>query len=344
MSMRTMSSNSDNIRIIFRADAGSHIGFGHYVRTIALGAYLAPYFDCHIVTRNPDSDTPGAYQLQLAEDAGLKIIEIGGRTREKFDPVFINKINATDIVVLDNYYYETEFQKKVREKCKALVCIDDMHDRHFVADILMTFCPLKREDFSLEPYTKFFGGIEWSFLRQPFLRPQSKRRPDHKEPRQIVIAMGGADPLHLTDKIISILQRINPELKISVIAGSTVQVTHNTGNGVTVFHNANAKEIAELFDTSDMGIFPASTVCVEAISRNLPIAAGYYVDNQEEFYKYGVKQGWFKPLGCLLDDENTIEKRIREALSAKSTVDIYFDFNSQKEKIIRIFRNLAAES
>ena len=35
---------------------------------------------------------------------------------------------------------------------------------------------------------------------------------------------------------------------------------------------------------ADFGIFPASSICLEAISVGLPFMVGYYVENQEELY------------------------------------------------------------
>ncbi len=43
-------------RVVLRADAGRGIGFGHFIRTLALAAYLREDFDCVVASRNPDRD------------------------------------------------------------------------------------------------------------------------------------------------------------------------------------------------------------------------------------------------------------------------------------------------
>lgn len=326
-------------RVVLRADAGSSIGFGHFVRTTALAAYLRDDFECVVATRNPDTGRPTPYQLSLIEEADALPSDLTGREREEFDAAFLDDLMPDDIVVLDNYYYPAEYQSEIRTRCRALVCIDDVHDRHFVSDVVMTFCPLDREDFSMEDYTRFYGGIKWSFLRQPFLAP-ARQRPSGTI-RRIAMAMGGADPFGLTDRYIALLRRIAPDVVLDVLAGQTVRVSYQQDQRLHIWRQADAKTIAEIFDNADLGIFPASTVCVEAFSRRLPIAAGHYVDNQEEFYAYGVEHGWFAPLGCMLDDDAQIERRLAPILSADMPAPASdFDFRRSRREIINIFKSL----
>lgn len=326
-------------RVLLRADAGSRIGFGHFVRTTALAAYLHNDFTCMVASFNPDGQISD-YQKNLVTESGAKLLPLNAATVEKADSIFLNSVSENDIVVLDNYYFSTQYQSAVRAKAKALICIDDVHDRHFVADAVMTFCPLTRADFSLEPYTRFYGGMEWSFLRAPFLRPRITRKVWRKNPR-VVMAMGGADPFRLTDKMIEIVTGVLPEASLDVIAGQTVEVKIPESENVRIWRQLNAVELADLFDAADWGLFPASTVCVEAFSRGLPVAAGYYVGNQEEIYAFGVQKDWFAPLGCLLDSPVLIADRLTDALHTSALQRAPdFDFSGHKTDIINIFKSI----
>lgn len=341
------------LRVLLRADAGSQIGFGHFVRTCALAGYLADDFDCYVATRNPDTGHPGEYQLGLITEAGAKLLPVYGADRATFDSDFAGVVKPDDIVVLDNYYHTTEYQRELRARARALVCIDDVHDRHFVADVVMTFCPLTRADFSLEPYTEFYGGLEWSFLRAPFLAPLPAEDSRHKDKNPlIVIAMGGADPYRLTDKMVDLVRGLRPEADIAILAGQTVKVERRERGErgergerearegrVLVYRQADARTIAGLFDGAVAGIFPASTVCVEAMSRRLPVIAGHYVDNQLEIYAHGVAQRWFAPLGDLRAPENELRPRLAAALAALPKAP-QFDFRGRREAIREIFHKL----
>lgn len=327
-------------RVILRADAGKNIGFGHFVRTNALAAILSKEFECYVASFNPDIFRMSDYQLALIAESGASPLPIEAQNQRDFDEKFLNALGENDVVVLDNYYFTTDYQRRVRSKCRALVAIDDMHQHHFVADALFTFCPLSRSDFSLEDYTQFYGGIHWSFLRAPFLKPLTARNAE-TPPRRVVISVGGADPLSLSDKIISAVRMASPDIHIDIMAGQTVEISTPESEKLNVWRQIDASQVASLFDNADLGIFPASTVCVEAFSRKLPVAAGWFVDNQEEFYNYGVKHGWFYPLGDLRDSASLISSRISALLNSRSLpASPNVDFAAQKEAILKIFANL----
>ncbi len=328
-------------RIIFRADGSGKTGYGHFIRSLALASYLKDDFECYFATYNSVEQTPTDYQLGEIVKV-CDYISIAGRNLDETNADFLSVLNPEDIVVLDNYYYTTEYQKLIKEKGCKLVCIDDMHDRHMVCDLLLTSCPLKRADFSLEPYTKFVGGIEWAFLREPFLSP-NKDRNISKDIKSVVIAMGGADPFNLTNEMINIVHEVLPNAKIQVMAGDTVSMSEESSNIAVIHRRLSAEAIVTLFDNSDLGVFPASTVCIEAISRMLPVAAGYYVENQEEFYKYGVHKKLFSPLGNLLDDPSIILDRLREVVENNRPLSAVINFRGQKDKIIQLFKELEAE-
>lgn len=327
-------------RILLRADAGRRIGFGHFVRTCALGGYLCEDFECVLVSRNTDTGMQSEYQHTLANESGIRLLPSYGKNREDFDRAFLDQIRPDDIVVLDNYFYETAFQSEVKHRCRSLVCIDDMHDRHFTADLVMTFCPLTRGQFSMEPTAKFVGGMEWSFLRKPFLREQKERHHNGQTPKHVALAMGGSDPLRLTNKIVGLIRDIDPGLIIEVLAGQTVDTDFAEDDNLKVHRQASAVEIADMFDRCDMGIFPASTVCVEAFSRGLPVAAGYFVDNQEEVYAYGVEHGWFIPLGNLQRDSADLRAALTQALGTPLSPAPRFDFNARRRDIVSLFHTL----
>lgn len=329
-------------RIVFRADGSGQVGYGHFIRSLALAGYIKDDFDCQFTTYNAAELTPSEYQLtEISKVCGY--FAIAGDTLDEANADFLSQLRPGDIVVLDNYYYTTEYQQAVKDRGCKLVCIDDVHDRHMVCDLLMTPCPLRRSDFSVEPYTRFAGGVEWAFLREPFLRPS---RPGRRSAgiRMAVLAMGGADPFRLTDKMITVVREVLPQAEIHVMAGDSVAVSDESAKAVTVHRRLSAEEIVELFDSADFGVFPASTVCIEAMSRRLPVAVGYYVDNQAEFYKYGVRNHLFSPLGCLHDDVSALLGRLRGAVTSSRPEPPNIDFSRQKQKIIHLFKQLASES
>ena len=280
-------------KICFRADASATIGYGHFIRSLALADMLKDEFDCVFYTSEPS-----LYQIDELQKV-CSFIPLAEKT--KFDD-FFDYLDGTEIVVLDNYFFTTEYQREIKAKGCKLVCIDDMHDKHYVADAIINHGPVVPDDFDCEPYTKLALGSNYVLLRRPFLQPlQNKQRNN-----TVIVNFGGADPQHLTDKVISLLFQTNVPFDVVTILGDKTFLSEKNRQKVKILKNLSAQQMADLFETAAFGILPASTVSMEATSRGLPLMVGYFVDNQAEGYSKSVKRGGFIPLGNL--QELTIEK------------------------------------
>lgn len=171
-------------------------------------------------------------------------------------------------------------------------------------------------------------------MRKPFLENRYTR-PACNEIKNIILGIGGADPYNLTDRLINLL--LDKSLNVMVLAGDTVHISKKHYKYIDRYIKASAQEIVQLFNKADLGIFSASTICNEALAVELPIAAGYYVDNQIEFYNYLKREHFIYPLGnflsgdlsfCLDDITNFYYKKL----------DI--NYESQAVKVKDIFLNL----
>lgn len=272
-------------KVIFRADGGSDIGMGHFVRTLALAEMLKDDFYCIYATQ-----TPSAYQKN----------EIGKVCHERIDLpanethfyAFLNKLNGNEIVVLDNYYFTTEYQRNVIAKGCKLVCIDDMHSQHFVAHVVINHAEgICKSQYSAEKYTQFCLGYKFALLRKEFL---TDVRDQYKKKYACLLMMGGSDSLNLTSKILSIISPLQFSLPIAVVVGDNYNYIQDIlqFENVELFKGIAPLEIFLLMRKSQFGLFPASTVAIEACAARLPFICGYYVENQKENYN-GIETNHF---------------------------------------------------
>ena len=328
-------------KVVLRADAGEYIGFGHLVRTSALANYLRDDFDCMIACR---CDLPSAEPFvdRLISEAGATRYRVDvepDADRPTFDKHFLGSLNHDHITVLDNYFYDYIYQLQARQMSRALVSIHDMPGYRSGADVFFTASPLQDTDFRLELDTLFYGGTEWAFLREPFLRPL-KQRTSAKIGR-VVIGMGGADPLGITNVMIDRVRNVIPDVEIDVIAGPGVEISRPDLPNVRIHRNADAKAVADLLDEADFGIFPASTAAIEAIARRLPFAVGFFADNQKRFHSHFVNQGWAYDLGDLRTMEDKLEQRLRDIVADYDPGhSAHLDFAAHRQDVVKIFKEL----
>lgn len=312
-------------RIVFRADASATIGYGHFIRSLALADMLKDDFDCVFFTTEPSQ-----YQIdELDKVCRFVVLHEDGKFED-----FIDCLDGTEIVVLDNYFFTTAYQQEIKAKGCKLVCIDDMHDKHYVADVIINHGPVTPNQFDCEPYTVLCLGDKYKLLRKPFLVPA----PTSTRNNVALVNLGGADPFRLTDKIISLLSQVSNRFEIEVILGDTVYLSEESRQKVKSRSRLSAEEMAELFESSAFGILPASTVSIEAASRGLPMMIGYQVDNQEEGYKKSAKEGKFIPLGNL--HQLTKEKLAQAISSLDDFRPVVPDNTHIQSNFLNVFKSL----
>ncbi len=312
-------------KIYFRADAGASIGYGHFIRSLALADLLKDNFDCTFFTTNPT-------EYQLAEMYNIcKYVELNEISALED---FLAVLDGSEIVVLDNYFYTEEYQKHVKDRGSKLVFIDDMHNMHYFADIIINITPLKNIMYDAESYTRIVMGRDWVPLRPEFFARKSELV---KRNNDIIICLGGSDPYMITNKILKSLDTKMYHGFIHVIAGDKVQIDTTFKNKIIVHRNLSAFEMVKLFDRSALAIVACSMVQIEASTRGIPLLAGYYVDNQFEDYIYGIEHNMFVGLGNLLNyNGSNIFKLIIQAKNKKYQSDI----SGLKKRYIDLFKSL----
>lgn len=265
-------------KIYFRADASAAIGYGHFTRTLALADILKEDFDCTFFTCNP---TP--YQVSEMEKVCPFII----LQEDTHYDEFLSHLHGDEIVVLDNYFFTTDYQRGIKQKGCCLVCIDDMHNKHYVADVVINHGQTKTELFDVEPYTKLCLGFDWALLRKPFLETAKNKRNPSDRIEKVAICFGGSDINDITGYFVYQVLQLSEVTSVTAVVGDAY-IPHSLqmkDNRLVYRSRLSAQEMADLFCDSDLVICSASSVCIEALACGAKVVAGWYVDNQADFYK-----------------------------------------------------------
>lgn len=319
-------------KIYFRADAGPEIGYGHYIRSLALADMLKQDFDCTMFTQSPTE-----YQINEAKDVCPIVALPSDNT--KFDK-FLEYLHGDEIVVLDNYFFTTDYQRAIKAKGCKLVCIDDTHEIHYVADVIINQgLELCDEMFSLESYTRIYTGLGCSMLRKPFLQRHANGK---KQKGSIVVAFGGSDPHDLTHDYIAMLLAKPMVEHIYAIVGDAYHGKLITDESVSYCRNLSAQNISDLLAKADYALLPASTMMRETLACGCRILGGYYIDNQEDdFLKY-TKSNYIYSLGNFLSaniKQQFAELEISNKLFDGIKTNIY-DFSHVPKNMLNVFKSL----
>lgn len=296
--------------LYIRTDGSTEMGLGHLVRCMSLSYIFREQFDITFFCRQ----IPEQIEFELdQQEIGLQKID---REQEFFD-------HLTDevSVVLDGYSFDSDYQKKVRQKSGFLAFIDDLHDREFYADLIINHAPgIKKEQYTAQPYTKYALGVDYALLRPPFLEAALQTDESKKaDPETVLICFGGSDSENLTLRALKVVSSFNPFKKIIIITGSAYRFEDgllreiNDDTKVEYHHALSGEEMAGAFLKSDVAIVPSSGILFEALATGNVAISGTYTENQKEVYS------GFKSLGAIIDAGGFGETEIDEAIKKVQT-------------------------
>jgi len=319
-------------KVYIRADGNTDIGLGHVIRSLALANMIKDDFDCIFVTRFLTD-----YIENEARKACLNIIKL--TESEDHYNEFLSILTGNEIVSLDNYFYEVDFQEKIKAKGCKLVCIDDIHSYHFVADVVINHAGgLNADIYSKTPYTTLYLGTGFALLRPEFL---SRR---YNTGNSMMISMGGADKYNNTLNILKLLQYKNFGNICYVIIGDSYlhldelkEFGNHSNLNMRILKNLSAQEMASIMQDCKYAICPPSSISYEYLSI---VGGELYLkiiaDNQKDIHSFFLKDHLAVDVEDLFMNDSDQVNEILE------TQKIYFDGKSN-ERILAIFKNLEKE-
>lgn len=326
-------------KIYFRADAGVAIGYGHFIRTLALADMLKEDFDCTFFTCHPTSFQVGEME---------KVCSYVALQEETHFDDFLSRLQGDEIVVLDNYFFTTDYQRAIKEKGCKLVCIDDVHDKHFVADVIINHAPgTVPSQYSCEDYTKLYLGPEFLLLRKEF-RAATHTYTSFKEKKNVYVCFGGNDEFNFTQKACEIITAHSPRhIDIVVGGGYTFYdqlVEFAKGKNISIYRNASPECIVSLLQEACLAVVTDSMVFFEACCLRRPIICGYDCDNQMYISQYNLSNNLACEIGDLCDNFDSKVKKAYQRLNMTAAIDYVYNqktlINDSADKLIQIFKSL----
>ncbi|MFC2116177.1 UDP-2,4-diacetamido-2,4,6-trideoxy-beta-L-altropyranose hydrolase [Bacteroidota bacterium] len=263
-------------KLFIRTDGNSEMGLGHLVRSTALAQMMKDDFEItFFCTSAPES----ILSDWTNNNFHWKII-----TGEED---FLDRILSNNIVLLDGYGFDIDYQKKIVSQGAKLVCIDDLHENEFVADLIINHAPgISPEDYRAQPHTRFALGFEYLLLR-PGFRAQYQMGRKIEKISTVFICFGGSDQLRLTDATLKALKDCSRFKKIIVVTGSAFDISEEFNallredGRIEHFSDLDESQMIETMLKCDLAIVPASSILLEVLAVRLPVITGYYVENQK---------------------------------------------------------------
>lgn len=284
------------MNLYIRADADSNIGTGHIMRCIALAQEWQYQGGEVTFVSYCESDT----LRERIKIEGFRFIPLNHVCPDSSDLVntlYILKNESADKnswFVLDGYHFTKEYQKAIRDAGFHLLVIDDMdHLPCYHADILLNqnihATDLK---YCCDEDTILLLGLRYVLLRREFLKYKEFNRQIPERAKNILVTLGGADPVNVTLKVIEALKLLN-ELDIAVriiIGPANLHQESLRGSLASACFAAevlvNPNNMPELMAWADMAISAGGSTCWELAFMGLPSIVIVLAENQAVLTEY----------------------------------------------------------
>lgn len=259
---------------------------------------------------------------------------------------FLSLLKKDIIVVLDHYGLDSNYQKNIKDRGCKLVCIDDLHDKTFYADLIINHAPnTAPSDYNAQTYTQFALGFDYVLLRPAFLR-KTRERVKNKTIQTVFVCFGGADNKNVTQTVVNILKNDTRFNKIIIVTGGAYNYLNQLKQSVTtdtrfsLYHSIDAEMMAGLIAEAQLAIVPASGILQEVLAIGCEIISGMYVNNQKYIFEN------YNALGAIESADDFSDQKLVAAINASfKRTDVTSRFIDGKSdiRLLNSFNQLVKE-
>ncbi|AYA36686.1 UDP-2,4-diacetamido-2,4,6-trideoxy-beta-L-altropyranose hydrolase [Hymenobacter oligotrophus] len=254
-------------RLVFRADGNPRIGLGHVMRLLALADILGQQYPTVFVVQEPWAEL-----MQLLRAACDEVVEAPPMPYEG-EPAWLAQqvLQPTDVLVLDGYGFEFNYQQAVRPHVARLVYIDDLHSFPQAADLILNPAGgISAKDYELrQPGAQVLSGPRHAPLRPVFQQAAQQPTPTDASAHTVLVCLGGADPTQQTQRITHMLLELEPIQQVHAVVGSAfagwdaLQSWANDQPRLLLHRNLGAAEMCALMQQCGTAVCSPSTISYE---------------------------------------------------------------------------------
>ena len=316
------------MNILFRCDGSVEIGMGHIVRCVALAEELQETQNCNITFAMRKSEL-GMNNVNIKYPVIVSNEELFNY--ENWLSECIEDTDA-DVLILDaRDNLDKYVVKRLKEKYKLLIVdIDDPEEKRLSADL--AFYPpvpqVKMMDWSGFK-GKLYSGWEYVILRKEFYKEYPRT---NNEIPNILVTMGGTDPLNMTKFVVKALDLIEEKFTATILLGPGYKFKEQLNKLLSrvkfkhlVIHSPN--NVPVIMAEADFAIASFGVTAYELASLGIPTIFLCISENHKEhadlFNNKGVSVnlGFFKRINKKLLSDEVLDLILKPFAREKMTLN-----------------------
>lgn len=314
------------MKIFILTEGGEKFGLGHLARCVGLAqGFEIKGFSPKLIVNGDGS------VKYLLKDRNYAIFDWIKKKRELF-----NYIKKADLLIIDSYSAKYELYKKICDRVKKAVYIDDNKRINYPAGVIVNGNIYAQEiKYSKKTNAVYLLGTKYTLLRKEFWQVGEKKL--RRNVRNITIIFGGVDMRNMTLKVLGIIEKTLPALKKKIIIGranKNLAAQRKYQDDVTDFvRSPNAREMRDVMLNSDIAISAGGQTIYELARIGVPTiaiaTARNQLNNAKAWHRRGFVEyaGWCEKkdlsgsIGSLLKKLMNFEIRKKKYLIGRKEID-----------------------
>ena len=293
--------------ILIRADANEYVGTGHVMRCLSVAhAFVDKGEKVLFVTADHKGD-------KLIKQQGFDTIcldtDWNELDNERVDKVV--KEYKPNLLLLDSYYVTEHYLDKINN-IVSTAYFDDLNTKCWNVDYIINY-NIFAEVFD---YTRYSGTKTKLLLNPQYapLRNEFRNCPKHKTEAvsEIMVSAGGADPEHITERIISGICHEMKDIVFHFIVGALnprmADIKALKEDQDNIILHINEKHMSDLMKKCDLSISAAGTTLYELCATGIPTITYTLANNQLPAAEQFEKQGIMLNAGDCREDKGFIDR------------------------------------
>ncbi|MFT6909767.1 MAG: UDP-2,4-diacetamido-2,4,6-trideoxy-beta-L-altropyranose hydrolase [Oleiphilaceae bacterium] len=295
--------NLNMMNIVFRTDATSEIGTGHFMRCLTLADTLKKQgSQVCFVSRNLPTHLSDMLEIRgmgllpltnkaLNKNSGdLAHSHWLGLKQEDDAQATIHALSDQeyDWLVVDHYALDICWETALRANVKKIMVIDDIADRVHDCDILLDqnyYTDMRfRYEGKVPKNCQLLLGPRYALLRDEFIKIRNQIKPHTGKVKKLLVFFGGVDADNYTELTIEALSKLSlKEVQVDVVIG----MQHPQKKRIVELCSAHGyichvqtTRMAELMSEADLAIGAGGTAAWERCSLGLPAITISVASNQ----------------------------------------------------------------
>lgn len=287
--------------VLIRADANNRIGYGHLMRSIALGQVLRREgIEVRFCTATSEVSLCAYLKSQPFDVQFLALAEknLGSEQdlalmRKQITPSF-------DWVILDNEYFTKSYQTLIRQGGLHLLVLDDQNKRDFDVDLLVNHSPQAETlNYANTGVRRCLLGLKYALVRQELIKFSKSR---NKNPQHILVTLGGSLQGATYEKILEGLSQIKKyRLQIRILPGSSERSALKRSIAKIKLHEvdlcAASLNTASAYDWAGLAVCAGGGTCFELCLFKVTGIIGALADPQRTVAEALERWGAFISIG-----------------------------------------------